>query len=93
MNGAKVYISSRSAKDCEATMRELNSLCKSAGGHVISLPADLQKLSDVEKLAQELSKREEALHVLVNNAGATWGATIEEFPVCCRSLPRALLGF
>ena len=28
----------------------------------------------------ELKQREERLDVLVNNAGASWGATIEEYP-------------
>ncbi|EIN06577.1 NAD(P)-binding protein [Punctularia strigosozonata HHB-11173 SS5] len=84
LNGAKVYISSRSAKDCEATANELNALCqdvnKAGGGQVIPIAADLQKLSEVERLTAEVAKREKYLHVLVNNAGATWGATIEEFP-------------
>jgi NAD(P)-dependent dehydrogenase (short-subunit alcohol dehydrogenase family) len=31
-------------------------------------------------LAAEVGKRESALHILVNNAGANWGAPYEEFP-------------
>lgn len=41
----------------------------------------MQKLSEVERLVKELSAREKALHVLVNNAGAAWGATLDEYPV------------
>jgi NAD(P)-dependent dehydrogenase (short-subunit alcohol dehydrogenase family) len=32
------------------------------------------------RLAGDVGQREPALHVLVNNAGATWGAPLEEFP-------------
>ncbi|EJF57906.1 NAD(P)-binding protein [Dichomitus squalens] len=76
-NGAKVYISSRSAKDCAATEKELNEL---GPGQCVSIPADMQKLEQVDYLVAELSKREKALHVLVNNAGAAWGETIDDYP-------------
>ncbi|KAI0051649.1 NAD(P)-binding protein [Auriscalpium vulgare] len=76
-NGAKVYISSRTVKACEETADELNKL---GPGTCHSIPADVQKVAEVERLVAELEKREEALHVLVNNAGATWGADIDEYP-------------
>jgi len=76
-NGAKVYISSRSPKDCEVTAKELNAL---GPGQCVTIPADLQKVQEVERLAKELSSKEKVLHVLVNNAGAAWGSTIEEYP-------------
>ncbi|OSX57110.1 hypothetical protein POSPLADRAFT_1157283 [Postia placenta MAD-698-R-SB12] len=76
-NGAKVYISSRSAKDCEATAAELNA---SGPGTCIALPADMQKLEQVEELLRTLTAREHALHVLVNNAGAAWGDPIDDYP-------------
>ena len=77
-NGAKVYISSRSAKDCAETVEELNKL---GPGTCIAIPADMQKVSEVERLVKELSAKEKALHVLVNNAGAAWGAQIDDYPV------------
>ncbi|KAF9076134.1 NAD(P)-binding protein [Rhodocollybia butyracea] len=76
-NGAKVYITSRTAKDCNATAYELNEL---GPGTCFALPADLQQLKEVERLANELASREQVLHVLVNNAGAVWGTTLDEFP-------------
>ena len=51
---------------------------KLGSGQAIAVPADLQKLSEVERLVQEISAKEKALHVLVNNAGATWGAGINQ---------------
>ncbi len=76
-----MYISSRSAKDCAATEKELNAL---GPGKCVSLPADIQKLEEVERLVKELSAREKALHVLVNNAGAAWGDTLDDYPVRTR---------
>lgn len=47
----------------------------------------MQKLEEVDRLVKELSTREKALHVLVNNAGAAWGATLDDYPVRPRSFP------
>jgi NAD(P)-dependent dehydrogenase (short-subunit alcohol dehydrogenase family) len=44
------------------------------------VPADLGTVEGAAHLASAVSEREKALHVLVNNAGATWGAPLEEFP-------------
>jgi NAD(P)-dependent dehydrogenase (short-subunit alcohol dehydrogenase family) len=74
--GAKrVYISSRKADACAAAQQEL-----SAYGDVVAIPADLSNEPECVRLATEITKHESALHVLVNNAGATWGAPLEEFP-------------
>lgn len=76
-NGAKVYISSRKADACDATAARL---AETYGGECISIPADLSQLESIEALATELSTRESQLDVLVNNAGASWGASIDDFP-------------
>jgi NAD(P)-dependent dehydrogenase (short-subunit alcohol dehydrogenase family) len=73
--GARTYISSRKADVCEQVASEL-----SAHGTCIPLPADLSTLDGVRQLVAEISAREPALHILVNNAGANWGAPLEEFP-------------
>lgn len=73
--GAKTYISSRKADVCDAVAAEL-----SQSGECISIPADLGTESGCRYLAGELAKREPKLHILVNNAGATWGAPIAEYP-------------
>lgn len=73
--GARVYISSRKKDQCDAAAAELAKL-----GTCVSLPADLGKMSEIERVAAELEAREEKLDILVNNAGATWGATIDAFP-------------
>jgi NAD(P)-dependent dehydrogenase (short-subunit alcohol dehydrogenase family) len=73
--GAKVYITSRKAEVCEATARDL-----SACGQCLPLPGELATPEDVATLVRKLTERESALHVLVNNAGRTWGAPLETFP-------------
>jgi NAD(P)-dependent dehydrogenase (short-subunit alcohol dehydrogenase family) len=47
---------------------------------VVSIPADVSTEAECVRLAEEVGRREERVHVLVNNAGATWGAPFEEFP-------------
>ena len=73
--GAKVYISSRKQDVCDAVAAELSKI-----GECVSLPADLSTTEGCKHLADELSARETALHILVNNAGAAWGAALEEYP-------------
>ena len=73
--GAKVYISSRKKAVCDETAARLSEI-----GECISIPADLSTTEGCRQLAGELTSREPALHVLVNNAGAAWGATLEEYP-------------
>ena len=73
--GAKVYISSRDQAVCDQVAREL-----SQHGTCISIPANLATEAEANRLAGEIAKRESALHILVNNAGANWGAPLAEFP-------------
>ncbi len=74
-NGARVYITARRAEACDALARELSQF-----GECISIPADLSRMQEIDRLSAELRKRESRLDILVNNAGASWGAPFEEFP-------------
>ena len=73
--GASVYISSRKPEAGEAAVRELEQ-----HGPVVSIPADLSTESECVRLAEQVGRHEERLHILVNNAGANWGAPLQEFP-------------
>ncbi len=75
--GAKVYISSRKADACEATAKRL---VEAYGGECIPIAADLSKIEGVGALAKAIAARETQLDILINNAGASWGAPLEEFP-------------
>jgi NAD(P)-dependent dehydrogenase (short-subunit alcohol dehydrogenase family) len=72
--GASVYISSRKADVCDAMAAEL-----SKAGSCTSLPANLSTQAECRRLADEIMAREDHLDVLVNNAGATWGAPMEDY--------------
>jgi NAD(P)-dependent dehydrogenase (short-subunit alcohol dehydrogenase family) len=74
--GARVYVSSRKADAGAAAVAELSQF-----GRVASIPADLSREEECTRLAAAVAEREDELHILVNNAGATWGApSLEEFP-------------
>ena len=76
-NGAKVYISSRKAAACDATAARL---ADTYGGECISIPANLAELAGIDALAAQLREREDHLNILVNNAGVSWGAPLDDFP-------------
>ena len=73
--GARVLIASRKAEACEAAAAELSAIgpCEGFGGSVATE-------AGVAELAAETRRRTGALHILVNNAGMTWGNPFETFP-------------
>jgi NAD(P)-dependent dehydrogenase (short-subunit alcohol dehydrogenase family) len=73
--GARVYISSRKADVSDQEAARLSTL-----GRCVSLPADLGSLAGCTALAEALQAKEQKLDVLVNNAGANWGAPMAEYP-------------
>ena len=73
--GVRVYITARKAEACDAAATELSQL-----GECFSIPADLATRAGAESLHAALAGREERLHILVNNAGASWGAPIDDYP-------------
>jgi 2-deoxy-D-gluconate 3-dehydrogenase len=76
-NGAVVYISSRKADVCDATAARLTD---AHGSTCVSIPANLADLDGIDALVGRLQEEETKLDVLVNNAGVSWGASIDDFP-------------
>lgn len=74
-SGVTTYISSRKTDACKKTASRLSEF-----GVCIALPGDLSTTDGIRSVSDGLQSREKQLHILVNNAGATWGAAIEEFP-------------
>ena len=74
--GCRVYITARKAAECDAKAAELSEF-----GECISVPANLAGPGGVDRLLEVIGAREDRLHILVNNAGATWGAPLEEYPL------------
>jgi NAD(P)-dependent dehydrogenase (short-subunit alcohol dehydrogenase family) len=72
--GATVYISSRKAEVGDALAKELSKIRPCT-----SLPADLSSEAECQRLANEVATYESHLDVLVNNAGATWGAPMDDY--------------
>jgi NAD(P)-dependent dehydrogenase (short-subunit alcohol dehydrogenase family) len=73
--GVRVLIASRKTEDIETAAAELRSF-----GECEAIPADLSTPEGAGALAEAVGARCDALHILVNNSGATWGAPLEEFP-------------
>tara|TARA_B100000029_G_scaffold515545_1_gene623187 strand:+ start:1775 stop:2557 length:783 start_codon:yes stop_codon:yes gene_type:complete len=73
--GATVYISSRKKDVCDNIANTLSTL-----GTCISLPADVSTPEGRATLITTLTQQNRPLHILVNNAGASWGAPYETYP-------------
>jgi 2-deoxy-D-gluconate 3-dehydrogenase len=74
-NGVKTYITARKEAELRETEAALSVL-----GDCTALPSDLSSMEGVAGFADAIREQEEEVHILVNNAGATWGASIDEFP-------------
>ncbi len=75
--GAKIMLSSRKAEDLEQATAQL----QAAGIDARWIAADCGKEEDIRRLADETLQRMGDVHILVNNAGASWGAPAEDHPV------------
>lgn len=73
--GAKVFISSRKAEACDEAARRLRAV-----GECVSIPGDISTAAGCAALAQQLCGQLDRLNLLVNNAGAAWGAPLAEYP-------------
>ena len=76
--GARVLIASRKGADCEKVAAELNAM--GAPGSAEGFGADVSTEQGVDALAAEVKERTDKLHILVNNAGVSWGAPLDQFP-------------
>ena len=74
-NGAEVVVTSRKADAVDAAVEELSALGTARG-----IASDLGTARGIEGFAAYVAEHAEAVHVLVNNAGATWGAPLGQFP-------------
>ena len=77
-NGVTTYITARKAEACDEAAAELDALSDTAS--CPSLPADLATEEGIASFVERLGERTDAVDVLVNNAGAAWGAPLGEFP-------------
>lgn len=73
--GASVAITSRKADVCEEAAREMAAL-----GPCVPLPADLSTPEAAVDLVARYRDAMGECHILINNAGKTWGGSIDSFP-------------
>jgi len=73
--GARVYITARKTAACDQTAKEL-----AAFGTCVSMPLDVSSQEGIAELVKQLGEKEKHLDILINNAGAAWGAPFDEFP-------------
>jgi NAD(P)-dependent dehydrogenase (short-subunit alcohol dehydrogenase family) len=73
--GASVIVSSRKGADVRAAAQQL-----AAHGSCEAIEADVSTPEGASALAAAVRERFPTLDILINNAGAGWGAPLEEFP-------------
>jgi len=76
--GARVLLASRKADACEAVAAEVNAM--GLPGRAEGFGGDVASEAGIEALVAEVRSRTDRLHILMNNAGRTWGAPLGEFP-------------
>jgi NAD(P)-dependent dehydrogenase (short-subunit alcohol dehydrogenase family) len=74
-NGVKVYITARKAEACDALADEL-----SKTGECISIPGDISRLDEINRLGTEIERRERRLDILVNKPAQAGGRIFSRFP-------------
>jgi len=74
-SGVKTYITSRKLDELQATAKEFSEI-----GECIAIQSDLSTMDGVKAFADAIKAKEPQIHILVNNAGASWGAPIDEYP-------------
>lgn len=75
--GARVLIASRKGDACEAVAAELTAM---GPGAAEGFGGDVATQGGVEALAAEVASRTDRLHLLMNNAGRSWGEPLGAFP-------------
>ena len=78
MAGARVLIASRKGDACVAVAEELNAM--GGPGSVEGFAGDVGSEEGIAALVKEVAHRTDALHILMNNSGVTWGAPLGQFP-------------
>lgn len=75
--GAEVLLSARKADELDQAVHHLSAM----GIRASAVAADMGKPEDVTRFADEALARLGQVDILINNAGATWGAPAEDHPL------------
>ena len=72
--GARVYVASRRIDGSDPELAELHQI-----GDLRVVRADIASPTACRDLIDRIGKDEPELHLLINNAGVTWGASLDDF--------------
>lgn len=77
-HNTKTYITARNQTELDETAKELNALT----GKQLCIPimADLSTLEGITAFTETIKQHEPKIDILINNAGAAWGAEFKDFP-------------
>ncbi|MGI9363262.1 MAG: SDR family oxidoreductase [Parasphingorhabdus sp.] len=78
-NGANVVIASRNFDQCHIAAQRINAAYPE--GQCVPFQCDVANPAHIEQFANFLAKHFANLDVLINNAGKTWGAPFDSFPL------------
>ncbi len=76
--GARVLIASRKGEDCARVADEINA--GKPAGAVEGFAGDVSTEAGIAALVDKVRNRTGKLNILVNNAGVSWGAPLDDFP-------------
>ncbi len=74
-NGVKTYITARKQPALDEAAAEMSEF-----GECIAIQSDLSTMDGLNSFADAVLAKEDKIDILINNAGATWGADVDEFP-------------
>ena len=76
--GASVVVCGRDAERCERAAVEI---AEAHGARAIGLRCDVRSATEIEAVVERAVAELGSVDVLVNNAGTSWGAAIEDYPL------------
>src|SRR5690625_36272 len=74
--GANVVVCSRKIEACE----EMSEKLKKKGVDSLAFKCDVTNAEDIKNVVNKTKEHFGSIDILVNNSGATWGATVEDTP-------------
>jgi NAD(P)-dependent dehydrogenase (short-subunit alcohol dehydrogenase family) len=75
--GANIVLCSRKVEKCRKTAEEISKL----GVKTLALPCDVKSPKEIQNVVDETVQAFSRVDILINNSGANWGATPEEYPL------------
>ncbi len=75
--GANVVLCSRKVQACQKAAAELAKL----GVKTLGLPCDVKSAKEIQAVVDETLRTFSRLDILINNSGANWGASPEDYPL------------